>query len=59
MLKNSLLQLILGGAAVYRCDNCSVLNPALAAEAAALGPKRLFQQPVRGWAAEFDFSAAR
>jgi hypothetical protein len=38
--------LILGGAAVYRCDNRFVLIPALAAEAAALGQKRLFQQTV-------------
>jgi hypothetical protein len=46
---------ILGGAAVYRCDNCFVLNPALAAEVAILGRKRLFQQTVRGWSAEFNF----
>jgi hypothetical protein len=45
--KNSLLQLSLGGAAVYRCDNCFVLIPALAAEAAALGQKRVFQQPAK------------
>jgi hypothetical protein len=30
--KNSVLHLILGGAAVYRCDNRIVLNAALAAE---------------------------
>jgi hypothetical protein len=30
--KKSLLHLFLGGAAVYRCDNCLVLNAALAAE---------------------------
>jgi len=29
--KKSILQLILGGAAVHRCDNCFVLNTALAA----------------------------
>ncbi len=42
-----MLHLILGGAAVYRCDNCLVLNPALAAEVAILGRKRLFPQPAK------------
>jgi hypothetical protein len=32
--KNSFLHLILGGAAVYRCDNCFVLIPAVAADPA-------------------------
>jgi hypothetical protein len=40
--KNSSLHLILGGAAVYRCDNCFVLNPALAAEVADSGPEATF-----------------
>jgi hypothetical protein len=31
--KNSILLAILGGAALQRCDNCIVLNAALAAEA--------------------------
>jgi hypothetical protein len=44
--KNSILLAILGGAALQRCDNCIVLNAALAAEGAALAQKRLFPQPV-------------
>jgi hypothetical protein len=47
------LHLILGGAAVYRCDNCFVLNPALAAEVAILGRKRLFPQPASPEAGKF------
>jgi hypothetical protein len=43
VLKNWVLQLILGGAAVYRCDKYLALTPALAAEAAALSPKRLLK----------------
>jgi hypothetical protein len=39
--------LILGGAAVYRCGNCIVLNSALAAEDATLAQKRLFPQPLQ------------
>jgi hypothetical protein len=30
--KKSMLHLVLGGAAVYRCDNLLVFDPALAAE---------------------------
>jgi hypothetical protein len=45
--KNSILLAILGGAALQRCDNCIVLNAALAAEGAALAQKRLFPQPAR------------
>jgi hypothetical protein len=44
--KNSILLAILGGAALQRCDNCIVLNAALAAEGAALAQKQLFPQPV-------------
>jgi hypothetical protein len=33
--KNSVLDLILGGAALHRCGQCIVLNPALAAEGRA------------------------
>jgi hypothetical protein len=49
LLKNSILLAILGGAALQRCDNCIVLNAALAAEGAALAQKRLFPQPVRSY----------
>jgi hypothetical protein len=37
--KRSVLYLILGGAAVYRCGKYIVLNPALAAEGTALARK--------------------
>src|ERR1019366_1649456 len=47
--KNSKLHVILGGAALQRCDNCIVLNAALAAGGAALAQKRLFPQPVRSY----------
>jgi hypothetical protein len=33
------LSLILGGAVVHRCDKCTVLNAALAAEGMALAQK--------------------
>jgi hypothetical protein len=39
------LRLILGGAAVYRCGNCIVLNAASAAEVTVLDGERLFAQP--------------
>jgi hypothetical protein len=45
--KKSALYLILGGAAVHRCSKCIVLNPALAAEGAALAHGRLFPQAVQ------------
>ena len=45
--KNSMLLVILGGAALQRCDNCIALNAALAAEGATLAQKRLFPQPVQ------------
>ena len=32
---------------LQRCDNCFVLNAALAAEGAALAQKRLFPPPVK------------
>jgi hypothetical protein len=35
------------GKSHQRCDNCIVLNAALAAEGAALAQKRLFPQPVQ------------
>ena len=38
----SVLHLILGGAAVHRCDNCTFLNKALAAEGVAFAQKRHF-----------------
>lgn len=41
-----MLYLILGGAAVYRCNKCIVLNPALAAEGVALAHGRIFPQAV-------------
>ncbi len=41
------LYLFLGGAAVYRCDNCIVLNEALAAEVAVFTRERLFPQPLQ------------
>jgi hypothetical protein len=40
--KHSLLHLILGGAAVYRCVNCTILNAASAAAGATLVQERLF-----------------
>jgi cytidylate kinase len=36
------LRLILGGAAVYRCGNCIVLNAASAAEVTVLDRKKAF-----------------
>jgi hypothetical protein len=42
-----MLLVTLGGAALQRCDNCIVLNAALAAEGAALAQKRLFPPPVK------------
>ena len=44
--KKPALPLLLGGAAVYRCGNCLVLNSALAAEGAALDQELLFPQAV-------------
>jgi hypothetical protein len=41
-----MLHLILGGAAVHRCDNCIILNTALAAEGATVAQKRLSPQTV-------------
>jgi hypothetical protein len=38
--------LFLGGAAVHRCDNCIVLNAALAAEGAPSAREILFPQPA-------------
>jgi hypothetical protein len=40
------LAVVLGGAAVYRCDNCIVLNAALAAEGALSAREILFPQPA-------------
>src|ERR1035437_4040859 len=45
--KSSMLLAILGIAALQRCDNCIVLNAALAAEGEALAQKRLFPQRVQ------------
>jgi hypothetical protein len=39
--------LAFGGAAVYRCGNCLVLNSALAAEGTALDQELLFPQVVK------------
>jgi len=39
--------LILGGAAVHRCDNRPVLNAALATEGAVLAQKGLFPQTLQ------------
>jgi hypothetical protein len=44
--KNSILLLILGGAAVYRCDNRLVLFTALAAEVCQSVFEALFPQTV-------------
>src|ERR1019366_304724 len=44
--KNSVLPLILGGATLQRCDNCTVLNAALAAEGTVLARVRLFPRPL-------------
>jgi hypothetical protein len=45
--KNSALHLILGGAAVHRCDNCVVLNAASAAEVTVPVRERLSPQSAR------------
>jgi hypothetical protein len=42
--KKPALPLLLGGAAVYRCGSCLVLNSALAAEGTALDPKLFFRK---------------
>ncbi len=47
LLKNSVLHLILGGAALQRCGMCIVVNSVLAAEGTALAQKRLFPQTVQ------------
>src|SRR5271157_602755 len=44
--KNSALYLILGGAAPQRCDNCVVLNAALATEVTLSIRVRVFPQPA-------------
>ena len=41
-----MLFLILGGAAVYRCDDCIVLSAASAAEVTTLARQRLFPQTL-------------
>jgi hypothetical protein len=41
--------LIWGGAALQRCDICTVLNSALAAEGTALAHGRLFPQALQRW----------
>ena len=41
------MSLILGGAALQRCDNCAVLNSALAAEVTVLDRERLVPQLAR------------
>jgi hypothetical protein len=45
LAENSILLLLLGGAALQRCGKCVVLNPALAAEGTGPAQKRLFPQP--------------
>jgi hypothetical protein len=45
--ENWVLQLLLGGAAVYRCDKRHVLNAASAAEVMHSAQKRLFPQPLQ------------
>jgi hypothetical protein len=42
--KNSMLQLVLGGAALHRCDSGIVLNPALAAEVALSAGNDFFRK---------------
>ena len=44
--KKSVLHLILGGAAVHRCGNRTILNTALAAVGVAFARKRLCAQAV-------------
>jgi hypothetical protein len=44
--KNSILSLLLGGAALQRCDNSFVLTPPLGAEVAFSAAKRIFPQSV-------------
>jgi hypothetical protein len=46
LLKNSLLRLPLGGAAVYRCDTGLFSLPASAAEGDCGADQELFQQTV-------------
>jgi len=45
--KNSMLHLILGGAALQRCGKCIVLNPALAAEVKLSAREPVLSQPVQ------------
>jgi hypothetical protein len=54
--KRPALPLLLGGAAVYRCGNCLVLNSALAAEGAALDQELLFPQVVQRCRKLFEIS---
>jgi len=42
-----MLPLLLGGAALWRCDNCSVLNAASAAEVTTLALQRLFPRALQ------------
>jgi hypothetical protein len=57
-----MLHLILGGAALQRCDNCIVLNPALAAEGAYSTPSREVlpgDSPELEWRRCRDHASAR
>jgi hypothetical protein len=47
LLKNSLLHLILGGAAVYRCDKRCILIAPLGAEVTCCAAEGLFQQTLQ------------
>jgi hypothetical protein len=44
--QKSVSRVLLGGAVVHRCDNCLVLDPALAAEATKIARERRFPQPL-------------
>ena len=57
--KNLVLLLFLGGAAVYRCDKCFVLSPALAAEVTLFARKRIFQHPARAFLVPNAFRSPR
>ena len=56
--KKPALPLLLGGAAVYRCGNCFVLNSALAAAGTALDQELLFPQALQRCDRGIDLTGA-
>src|SRR5208283_5777609 len=53
--ENPVLFLLLGGAAVHRCDDRLIFMTALAAEDTLSAREPVFPQPVRGWPSRLDF----